>query len=184
MNTFKILFIATTAFVAISSAPMANATTSTVVVDSYLATSREFQDKAAAANRKVAVHERMARTGGSPKSSGLGMAKHCERLIAQYQADAAEYVAKAAEYQRLAGTEAAALTPDQHLTIARDLDAKAAVANAKVAAHKAMARHRVSPKYGARVLRSHCEGLVLQYRAAADSYAVQAAEHQRLAATK
>lgn len=184
MSTFKILVIASTAFVAFATVPYADAAADTTTADQHAAKAQEYQAKAAAANEKAATHEVMARAGGSPKGNPQAMANHCEELIAQYKADAAAYAAKAAEHQQLAGTEAAPLTSEQHLAAARELEAKAAAANALVARHEAMARTGGSPKSDGRSMSNHCEQLISQYRADADAYAAQAVEHKRLAATK
>jgi hypothetical protein len=184
MNTLKILVAVSTAFVAFAAVPYANAAGKAVAANQHAAMAQDFQAKAAEANEKAAAHQVMARTGGSPKADRQAMANHCEGLIAQYQAEATEYAAKAAEHQQLAGTGAATLTPEQHFAAARELEAKAAAANDKAAAHEVMARSSGSPKSDRRSMDNHCEHLTAQYRAEADSYAAQAAEHKRLATAK
>jgi hypothetical protein len=103
MSTFKIVFVATAALVGSSSAAYGASPTETVfTADQHSAMAHEFQEKATAATAKAEAHEVMARVGGSPKSSDRAMAKHCERLIAQYRAEADTYAAKATEHQGLA----------------------------------------------------------------------------------
>lgn len=102
MNTFKTLIVASTAFAAFAAAPYVNADDQPLPNDEHAAMAQEFQARAAAANEKAAAHQVMARAGGSPKANRHAMASHCERLIAQYEAEAAEYAAKAAEHERLA----------------------------------------------------------------------------------
>jgi acyl-CoA synthetase (NDP forming) len=101
MNTFKILVLASTAFAAMATVPLAHAADSQAA-DMHAAKAGELQQKAEAANRKAAAHEVMALAGGSPKAAPGAMANHCERLIAKYRAEAAEYAAQAAEHQRAA----------------------------------------------------------------------------------
>jgi uncharacterized Zn-binding protein involved in type VI secretion len=96
MNTFRILVIASTAFAAMATVPLAHAS------DHHAAKASELQQKAEAASRKAAAHEVMALAGGSPKAAHGSMANHCERLIEKYRAEAAEYAAQAAEHQRAA----------------------------------------------------------------------------------
>jgi hypothetical protein len=64
----------------------------------HLALAEEFHAKAVAASDKVAAHEVMSRSG-SPKASRQTMARHCEQLITQYEAEADGYAAKAAEHR-------------------------------------------------------------------------------------
>jgi hypothetical protein len=185
MKTLKILAVASIAFGAIfATVPYAQAADSITAADQHAAMAQHHQAKAAAASEKAAAHEVMARTGGSPKANTQAMANHCEALIAQYRAEAAAHSAKAAEHGQLAGTASVARTTEQHLASARQLEAKATAANAKVAEHEAMARAGGSPKSDGRSMNSHCESLIAHYRSDAESYAAQAAEHTRLATTK
>jgi hypothetical protein len=182
MNTLKILAVASIAFGAtFATVPYAHAADSVTAADQHAAMAQHHQAKAATANKKAAAHQVMARTGGSPKANPQAMTNHCEGLIAQYQAEAAAHSAKADEHRQLAGTASVALMPEQHLAAARQLEAKAAAASAKVAEHEAMARLGGSPKSDGRSMSSHCERLIAQYRADADSYAAQAADHTRRA---
>ena len=179
MNALKIIPLAATAFVAFAAAPFAQASTEASAADPHVAMAQELQQKAAVANQKAVAHEVMARSGGSPKAATGGMGRHCEKLIAQYRADAAKYSAQAAAHQQHAG--AATLTREQHLALAEGFDAKAAAANEKVAAHEAMARAGGSPKGSKQAMENHCDRLVSQFKAEADEYSAKAAEH-RLAA--
>jgi hypothetical protein len=179
MNALKIISLTATAFVACTAAPFAQASTEANAADPHVAMAQELQQKAAVANQKAAAHEVMARSGGSPKAATGGMGRHCEKLIAQYRAEAAKYSAQAAEHQQHAG--AATLTREQHLALAEEFDAKAAAANEKVAAHEAMARASGSPKGSRQAMENHCDQLVSQYKAEAADYSAKAAEH-RLAA--
>lgn len=181
MNTLKILVATSTAFVALATAPYASAAGAADMIDHHAAMAQDFETKSAAANETAAAHRIMARMGGSPKANRQAMASHCAGLIAQYQAAAAEYAAKAAQHQQLSGKDGAGLTPERHRAATREFQAKVAVANAKVAEHEAMARAGGSPKSDGRSMSSHCEHLIAQYRADAESYAAQAAEHDRLA---
>jgi hypothetical protein len=178
MNTLKILAHASTAFVAFASIPVAQASTGSTALEPHAAMAQELQQKAAIANQKAAAHEVMARNGGSPKAAPGGMSRHCEKLIAQYRAEAAKYSAQAAEHQQHAG--AVTLTREQHLALAEEFDAKAAAANEKIAAHEAMSRSG-SPKGSKESMANHCEQLIDQYKAEAEGYAARATEH-RLAA--
>ena len=178
MNTLKIFALTSTAFVAFAAIPFAHASADATAVDTHAAMSQELQQKAAMANQKAAAHEVMARSGGSPKAAPGGMSRHCERLIARYKAEAAKYSAQAAEHQQHVG--AVTLTREQHLALAEELDARAAAANQKVAAHEAMSRS-ASPKGSKQVMANHCEQLIEQYKAEAEGYAAKATEH-RLAA--
>lgn len=179
MNALKIISLTATAFVACTAAPFAQASTEANAADPHVAMAQELQQKAAVANQKAAAHEVMARSGGSPKAATGGLGRHCEKLIAQYRAQAAKYSAQAAEHQQHAG--AATLTREQHLALAEEFDAKAAAANEKVAAHEAMARASGSPKGSRQAMENHCDQLVSQYKAEAADYSAKAAEH-RLAA--
>jgi hypothetical protein len=173
MNTLKILAVTSIAFVGFARASVAHATTD------HGAMAQELQQKAAVANEKAAAHEVMARTGGSPKSATGAMSRHCEKLIAQYKAEAAKYSAQAAEHQQHVGS--AALTREQHLALAAEFDAMATAANEKVAAHEAMARQGGSPKGSKQGMENHCDQLIAQYKAEVADYSAKAAEH-RLAA--
>ena len=102
MNTLKILVAASTAFVALATAPYASAAAEATASEPHAAMARHYHAKAAAASEKAAAHEVMARAGGAPKANSRAMANHCERLIAQYRADADAYAAQAAEHERLA----------------------------------------------------------------------------------
>ena len=185
MKTLKILAVVSIAFgTTFATVPYAQAGDDVTAADQHAAMAQQHQAEAAAASEKAAAHQVMARTGGSPKANSQVMANHCEGLIAKYEAEAAAHSAKAAEHRQLTGTASVALTPEQHLAAARQLEAKAAAATAKVAEHEAMARAGGSPKSNGRSMSNHCEHLIAQYRADADSYAAQAADHTRLATTK
>jgi hypothetical protein len=94
MNTLKIVVVSTL-FAAFA------AGAAEFTQEQHLALAGDFKAKATAALEKVALHEAMAR-GGAPKASTQAMASHCERLIAQYRAEADEFAAAAAEEMRLA----------------------------------------------------------------------------------
>lgn len=79
---------------------------------------------------------------------------------------------------------AEAVTAEQHAAMAQEFQAKAATATEKARLHQVMARTGGSPKSDRRSMSTHCEHLIAQYRAEADAYSAQAAEHQRLATTK
>jgi hypothetical protein len=177
MNTLKILALTSTAFVAIATAPFAQAA-GPETADQHAAMAREAQQKAAVANQKAVAHEVMARTGGSPKSTAGSMERHCDKLIAKYKAEAAKYSAEAAEHAKHAGSTV--VTREQHLALAEQFDAKAAAAKKKAAEHEVMSR-TASPKGNKMAMENHCEELITQYQAEADVYAAKAAEH-RLAA--
>lgn len=66
--------------------------------EQHLALAQDFDTRATVANQKVAEHEVMSRSA-SPKGSKRAMSNHCERLIAQYRAEADEYAAKAAGHR-------------------------------------------------------------------------------------
>jgi hypothetical protein len=178
MNTLKIFVLASTAFVALAAVPFAGAT-QTLRPEQHAAMAQELQQKAAVATQKATAHEAMARRGGSPKAAPGAMRGHCDRLIAQYKAEAANYSAQAAEHQQQAGS--AVLSREQHLALAQEFDAKAAAANEKVAAHEAMSRGGGNPKGSQQAMANHCGQLIAQYKAEAESYAAKASEH-RLAA--
>jgi hypothetical protein len=175
MNTLKIFSLTSTAFVAFATIPFAQASADATAVGTHAAMAQELQQKAAVAHQKAAAHEVMARSGGSPKAAPGGMSRHCERLIAQYKAEAATYSAQAAEHQQHVG--AVTLTREQHLALAEEFDVKAAAANEKIAAHEAMSRSS-SPKGSKQAMANHCEQLIGQYKAEAEEYAAKATEHR------
>lgn len=177
MNTFKLIVVASTAFVAFATVPFAQAA-DTMTADQHAAMASELQQKADIATQKAAIHKAMARTPGSSKAAPSNMKAHCEPLIAQYEADAAKYSAEAAQHAKLAGT--VTLSREQHLALAQEYEAKAAAANKKVAEHEAMAR-RTPAKGSQASMENHCEDWIAQYKAEAESYTAKATEH-RLAA--
>ena len=177
MNTLKILVLTSTALAAFATGPSASGAEH-MTAGQHAAKAQELRQKAAVANQKAAAHEAMARTGGSPKAAPGAMRSHCDRLTAQYRAEAEKHSAQAAEHEQRAGS--AALTRQQHLALAQAFEAKAAAAREKVAAHEGMSRGG-SPKGDSQAMASHCGQLIAQYTAEAEGYTAKANEH-RLAA--
>ena len=177
MNTLKIIALTSAALAAFANVPFAQASAGGAS-DQHAEMAQQLQQKATTASQRAAAHEAMARAGGSPKAAAGAMSRHCDKLIAQYRAEAARYSAQAAQHQQHAG--AVTLTRAQHLALADELNAKAAVANERAAAHEVMARS-ASPKASQQAMSNHCDRLIAQYRSEADDYAAKAAAH-RLAA--
>ena len=69
------------------------------------AIAKAYDAEAATATAKAKSHEEMGRmyqVGGAPKANAPAMVGHCERLVKNYSAAAAEYRALAAEHRKFA----------------------------------------------------------------------------------
>lgn len=118
MNTCKHLLAASAAslalFLAVPGLAGADVTEAQITAAKtpadHEAIARSYDADAAAADAKAKAHESMARIyragGGAPKGSSQVMVGHCDRLMKDYQAAAAEYRGLAAEHRKLAAADA------------------------------------------------------------------------------